>query len=45
MKQTMHKNELGHKIIKQEQEDKRAKQEKERKAFRKLMESRRRKNA
>ena len=45
MKQTMHKNKLSHKILEQEKADKLAKQERERKAFRKLMESRSKKNA
>lgn len=38
MKQTMYKNELGHKIIKQEKESKQAKEQREREAFRKAQE-------
>ena len=38
MKQTMHKSELSHKILRQEGIDKRAKQERERKAFREAQE-------
>ena len=37
MKQNMHKNQLGHKILKQEFQDKTEKNKAERKAFREMM--------